>query len=227
MLISHTRKFIYMKTVKTAGTSVEVYLQDLCVPDEMKGKISERTNAIMTENGVVGARGADVQSQPFFNHMSAAQVKAKVGDEIWDEYRKLCVIRNPYDKVVSWFWMKLHPSLKAKIQTEGFEFFRSVFNNWLLVCPRLPDDKSVFMIKGQLVLDEFIRYESLIEDLGRVVSDMGFSEPAIELGRYKSAHRQFSEKSFRDYYSEDAAEVVSTTYATEFELFEYDVNSWR
>ena len=31
--ISHKHKFIFLKTTKTAGTSVEAYLQPLCVPE--------------------------------------------------------------------------------------------------------------------------------------------------------------------------------------------------
>ena len=32
MLVSHARKFIYTKTLKTAGTSVEVFLEPYCRP---------------------------------------------------------------------------------------------------------------------------------------------------------------------------------------------------
>jgi hypothetical protein len=34
MLVSHQRKFIYTKTVKTAGSSVESYFEPYCISPE-------------------------------------------------------------------------------------------------------------------------------------------------------------------------------------------------
>ncbi len=34
MLVSHSKKFIFLKTMKTAGTSVEIYLERYCVPSD-------------------------------------------------------------------------------------------------------------------------------------------------------------------------------------------------
>jgi len=33
MLVSHRKKFIYTKTAKTAGTSVESYFEPFCLPE--------------------------------------------------------------------------------------------------------------------------------------------------------------------------------------------------
>ena len=35
MILSHERKFIFLRTKKTAGTSIELALSDLCGPDDI------------------------------------------------------------------------------------------------------------------------------------------------------------------------------------------------
>ena len=35
MIISHKHQFIFIKTVKTAGTSIEVLLDSICGPDDV------------------------------------------------------------------------------------------------------------------------------------------------------------------------------------------------
>ena len=37
MLVSHSKKFIFLKTMKTAGASVEIYLERYCVPLDAYG----------------------------------------------------------------------------------------------------------------------------------------------------------------------------------------------
>ena len=53
MLISHRHRFIYTKTIKTAGTSVEIYFEEACIPP---GSDIERGHGIpetVTEAGVI------------------------------------------------------------------------------------------------------------------------------------------------------------------------------
>ena len=42
MIISHEYKFIFIKTVKTAGTSIYHYLAPLCGPDDILSPIEHR-----------------------------------------------------------------------------------------------------------------------------------------------------------------------------------------
>ena len=52
MLVSHARKFIYTKTLKTAGTSVEVFLEPYCRPP---GEVAEHhTGQSVTDYGNLG-----------------------------------------------------------------------------------------------------------------------------------------------------------------------------
>jgi hypothetical protein len=55
MLISHVCRFIFLKTLKTAGTSVEIYLEPYCVdPKSYSGEIHHRNRS-----GVSWVRAAE------------------------------------------------------------------------------------------------------------------------------------------------------------------------
>jgi hypothetical protein len=70
MLISHVRQFIYLKTRKTAGTSVEIYFEPYCVdPRHYHGEEHERKGAV-SDWGIVGAR-RQASLQTWYNHMPA------------------------------------------------------------------------------------------------------------------------------------------------------------
>ena len=58
MLISHTKEFIFIKTSKAASTSIEVYFEPLCLPNDGRG-IKNHRGVIISEEGIVGARSAD------------------------------------------------------------------------------------------------------------------------------------------------------------------------
>ena len=55
MLVSHLYKFIFIKSLKTAGTSTEVFLEQYCISDIEE---SHWRGAIATEEGIIGKRGA-------------------------------------------------------------------------------------------------------------------------------------------------------------------------
>ena len=83
MLVSHSKKFIYIKTIKTAGTSVEVAMQKYCLPP--KGEIPPGTvgrEAIETSYGIVGKRGECVEGYKWFNHMPASRIRDQLPAEI-------------------------------------------------------------------------------------------------------------------------------------------------
>lgn len=83
MIISHSRKFVFIKTRKTAGSSVQKVLWTFCDP-----KQDECT-------------GDDFPGDP---HVRAVIARGSLGEKIWCDYFTFSIERNPWDKVVSLFW---------------------------------------------------------------------------------------------------------------------------
>jgi hypothetical protein len=127
MLISHRFRFIYLKTMKTASTSVEVYFAPYCRNPEDRVAEKPTGEAAISQWGVVGHRGPLRGGETFYNHMPAQQILTLIGHQMWSEYFKFCVIRNPFGKVVSHFWFKLrleNPALHSQMQTADFSEVR-------------------------------------------------------------------------------------------------------
>src|SRR5438034_9985645 len=99
MLVSHRKQFIYTKTIKTGGTSVEAYFEPYCFPDREYEFLHARPQ-YASETGIVGFRGLKRPDDgiEWYNHMPAAEIKARLGEDVWNRYVKFCVVRDPFDK---------------------------------------------------------------------------------------------------------------------------------
>jgi hypothetical protein len=144
MLLSHVCKFIYLKTRKTAGTSVEIYFEPYCVdPKNYSGERHGRA-AEVSEWGIVGSRRMEAGS-PWYNHMPAEEIRNLTGRDVWDAYYKFCVIRNPFDKVVSYFWHEAGLELGEQFRAADFAAVRQSFAAWT-ERKSFPDDRFIYTI---------------------------------------------------------------------------------
>jgi hypothetical protein len=219
MLCSHVKKFIYLKTIKTAGTSVEIFFEKYCCPPQIYSE-SHATNEIITEDGIIGYRGGNPDGARFYNHMPAENVRELLGDDIWNSYYKFCVVRNPFDKVVSMFWMRLNEEDRNYLTNAPFEQVRLKFFEFASHSLNFPLDQNIFMINGKPIVDFFIKFESLTDDIRVVCNHLELDMPIEKLGNYKSDSRTRKEH-FSQYYDSGLADLVSNYYAWEIEKFNY------
>jgi hypothetical protein len=128
MLISHLYKFIYLKTVKTGGTSVEIYFEPYCVAPGTPAGDRHFREAESSQFGVIAPRGDPIPNDPILHpHMSASRIREITGEALWNEYYKFSVVRNPFDKVVSQFWIVLFPPVRELLKHADFSAVRKVF----------------------------------------------------------------------------------------------------
>jgi hypothetical protein len=222
ILLSHRYRFIYLKTAKTAGTSVEAYFEPLCVPDPETHVVEHLTEMRVSDAGVIGERSprACDSGVPFFNHMHAADVRDRVGEEIWSRYMKFANVRNPFDKVVSAFWMdhQYDPVLAA--EPVDFAVVKARFRDWVEETDgRGSFDRPIYTIDGAIVVDRLLRYETLARDVEAVRQALGAPELA-PMPRYKAGVRR-SPAPFADYYDARSRDLVAEVFAWELENLGY------
>ena len=179
MLISHQHRFIFLKTQKTAGTSLEIALsgflskQDVITPLSRKWPWPSEDEATRRELDLPGPsnclapihtyRPSDAWNlitkgklkKSFYNHMPAQEVKCKVTDQVWNEYIKISIERNPFDRAIStYYWrtrkQKARPCINEYVQKCNPEHL----TNW-----------NIYSINDNLITDIMLRYEELTNDL--------------------------------------------------------------
>jgi len=238
MLVSHRKKFIYTKTIKTAGTSVEAYFEPYCMP-EGEWKECHWRDQYVSETGVIGFRGKGRKNQTWFNHMPAVEIKAILGDRIWNDYYKFTVIRNPFDKLVSGFAMyeknkesysatrRLRNSVnrmlgKAKpIDSVSGANKVERFRSWIKAGGIIPD-RDKYMIDERVCVDFFIRFESLLEGIQTVSEHLEIPFDASRMPGFKTGIRKH-DFSVSDYYDAETESVVRDHYKWEIEKFGYQM----
>ena len=217
MLISHAFRFIYLKTRKTAGTSVELYFERYCIAPDTRFVERHAVSAVVSEWGIIGSRGST--DETWFNHMPGSRVRELLGEERWNSYFKFCVVRNPFDKVVSQFWFDLTPDSRRRLLVSDFQRVRKAFLAWTRQL-RFPTDQWVYTAADAPIVDQFIRFECLHEDMSAVCRRLEVPWRPEQLGRYKSEYRARHEP-FSVYYDTASLARVRTKYAWEIEYFGY------
>jgi len=187
MLISHEYQFIFIKTRKTAGTSIEMSLSrflgpwDVVTPISRDDELERMRMGIVPRNYLVPKHelnpeetldlaGVDrvlarvALDRQFYNHCSAREVRDFVGPRIWRTYTKFCFERNPWERVVSEyrFLQRSRPDQYSGVTFEQFV----MGGNYSLNAP-------LYLIDGEPVLDHYLRYENLNEDLQQICERIG------------------------------------------------------
>lgn len=234
MLVSHSHAFIYLKTRKTAGTLVEMALQPWCMPS-LDDPVEERTHAIVSGRGVVGQRMTPWEElrredRIWFNHIPAVQLRNLLGDRIWRRYRKIIVIRNPFDRMVSRFhWSTGFAA--AYIESAGqaepvaddrdFADVKQEFRDFVLG-NRWTDDIEIAHVDGAFCADLVIRYENLAADLGAVASELELEPARLRLPVTKDGSRHRRGRAVAEYFDRETIDRVMSRMAWVFDIFGYD-----
>jgi hypothetical protein len=229
MLISHRYKFIFVKTRKTAGTSIEIALSKYLGPGDVITHISPEDEALRTEQGFPGPRNFLVpfsrwrwqdwrrflrtRQRPFFyNHMPASLIKAWAGAAVWDSYFKFCVERNPWDKVISWYYWEHKESPRPGLDT----FIRAGRAQDLAAT----GGSSLYTIDGKVAVDRIYQYE----DLPAAMQDLALRTGLPEVPQLPHAKSRFREdrRPYREVYGEEERELIARIFAGEIAALGYE-----
>jgi hypothetical protein len=210
MLISRKKRFLFVHIQKTAGVSLERVLKEK-IPDTKR---------------FLG------------RHDHASWGREFLGPD-WDEYYKFAFVRNPWDRMVSWYSMIRESARKERwyqrvLKMGQYNHFwkyvtenSNTFEEFLYNCTGFIDDfdgrKSIMYDqldyltdeKGKVIVDFIGRNENLAQDAAVVFQKLGLEGVRIPYAN-KSTHDHYS-----IYYTEETRDLVEKRHARDIEFFGY------
>ena len=245
MIIAHSHRFIFIKTKKTAGTSIEVYLsplledEDVVTPVGMEEATADhrprnyrgRRNTLGEAFGLIGAPtqwkrvdgggalrsvGHMLKGKAFYNHISAYRAKGRVGPETWNSYFTFAVERNPWDKAISQYYWKAR-------RRPGYTFDAFVKEG----DPGVNHPRYCHPITGEIMVDRIIYYHRLNQELGELFAELGIPYWGSLDVHAKSTTRR-ERKPYQELFLGELApyrKAIETLCAREIELHGWDFDS--
>lgn len=243
MIISHKHKFIFIKTRKIAGTSLEIALSPYLGPDDIITRLGANEEALRKQSSGLTARN---HRKPFYSytpldylrvayrmlkfrryaglddflrralpadyleHMPAYAVRDKIGHEIWDNYHKFSIERNPYDFAVS-LYCYLYPERELSFHEFVHQGQAYSLNNY-----------DRYTINGMVAVDTLLDYEQLYDQLPGLLESLQLPR---EIGdtfgttRAKGNHR--GRDGYRAFYDTPTRRTIDIQFARERELMGY------
>lgn len=145
-----------------------------------------------------------------FNHSPARQVRAWVGEHVWNRYYKFCFERNPWDRVISLYCWRF--GSKPTVTLSEFIDSDLLFN-------LKKRGIRLYTIHGEIAVDKVCLYESLTEELEHLQVRLGFPE-RLCLPRAKSGFRK-DRRSYREILNEAQRTRIEALFREEISLFGY------
>ncbi len=212
MILSRRNRFVFVKTIKTASTSIELFLSRFAGPDDVITYLPPPDEAIRRETGGRGPQNCYNPSwkrnllrlsgksrhdaaHSIHHNISAAELRSRFPNE-WETFLTFTIVRNPFDRAISKFFND-HKGEAIVRRQQSRHHTDAQINAYICALPDTDLTNWHLYADGDgILVKDVIRYESLADDLGKVLHKMGL-EAAIELPRAKGSwrldHRHYSE----------------------------------
>jgi hypothetical protein len=208
MFISHNFRVIFVHIQKNAGNSIH--------------KVFRRNGGHLVTEITVGAAAKHKK------HRFATDIRDSIEQDVFDEYLKFCVVRNPFDRMVSW-WSTLSRGTGAQnkvmrlVQEEAptFDaFLRLPRDHESGLCERFYVNQYDYISseEGTVLVDEVLRFETLSSDFAKLCKRLGLVDDLLE-----HLNPSIREKiHYRDYYDEATQNLIRRRFARDCEMFGYE-----
>jgi hypothetical protein len=200
MIVSHQHKFIFVKTKKTAGSTLEKLVFPFLGPkDVCTGSPRDDTPRINTSS-------TD-------GHASWSKIQASYPNE-FSEYYKFTIERNPWDKVVSsYYW---HQEIKpARFANMGFE-------EYVMTCDLLPIDWLNYTdTVGLQRVHKVFKYEEMWDMYGFLNEKFRLAIPKKMVVATKLKGNIRKERDYRKIHTTNTIERVANLFEKEIKLLGY------
>lgn len=219
MILSYKHNFIFIKTNKTASTSIEVALSKFCGQRDIITPINDEDEVVRKKPGFRKPRNyTDADGNIlFYNHISAKRVRdiiksdTVINPKVWSKFYKFCFERNPWDRAISLYYWRYQedprPSLSEFIASDELAEFAE-------------KSTKLYMQGDNVLVDRICRYENLEEELEIVRNQVGIPEKIV-LPQCKTNARK-DKRHYRELLSDADRDRIAELFAKGIELMGYE-----
>lgn len=204
MLISHSKKFIFVHIYKTAGTSISAFLNKYGF-----SKYSLR-NKIEAKLGIYPA----IYSEDFNKHAGVCEIKKELPSQIFNEYLKFCVIRNSWDWQVSLYHyiLKDHNNQHHEIVKQLGSFDKYI--EWRVNEELILQNEYIRDSKGNILVNEVYSFDRLDMELKSLAYKL-----KLKVVKEIPVLNKSERKSYRYYYTEKTKTLIQRAYQEDITAF--------
>jgi len=178
-------------------------------------------------------------------HANARQIRAYLGEKLWNEYYKFAFVRNPWDQAVSMYFHLRKPLYQKKRILEKYGsavlnpinachvaceksftgYCEEIFKNHQIqqeasqanwpVSHYAPFHDWISDEEGNILVDYVGRFEEISENMKEVLSVLG-KGGELMVNKNKSRHRHYSY-----YYNQETIELIRSHYVKDINSFGY------
>jgi hypothetical protein len=205
MIISHKHRYIFVAIPKTGTHAVRQALRAHLGEDDLEQV------GLFVDKRFPFPEFADIRH----GHISTRQIRPVLGDAVFDGYTKFAVVRNPFDRFVSYCAFMSRDT--TVFETHPLDYMKWVVREQKPVAHLLyqPQHAMVTDAQGRLELDIVGRTETMQASYDAICARLGIPTTALERVN-ASRHRPWQE-----YYDRELVGLVSQLYARDLELFDY------
>ncbi len=204
MIINHKYKFIFFKSKKVGGTSMEIALSKFTSDSDIVTRIMKEEEEASRDNLGINNKNADglvnhSTAADLLKFLEASQYKDK---DIFNSYFKFTIIREPVDLFISRYFFQKKTSINNPVPDN--------INDWVKM---LKDRRSygknnvseenwrIYSLNNKLITDDYITYSKdsgpgskMYEDCSRISERLNFPENLADLYYNIRAKSQFRPK---------------------------------
>ena len=204
-ILSHRHRLIFIALPKVASHSIRFALRPHLADDD-----EEQVSLFVRKR--IARPGFATQEH---GHQLAREVRAALGVETWQSYVSFAVIRNPWDRFVSYVaFMMRHSGAFDRDPQAAMRRVLAHPQNQSAVHYR-PQSDFVTDEAGRIIVSALCRAERLQQDFAEVCTRVGLPLPVLEQ-RNASVHRPYAE-----YYDDELREAVAALYREDIARFDY------
>ncbi len=221
MIISHKKKFVFIRTGKTASSSMEVYLSQFCSRKDtittLGAFAEDDEDEFKKKHGLPGAQNYILKKKSFgiknflnFNFINNVNVnshdpidkvlKSEIGNKIKD-YFFFCLIRNPFDWIVRSFWWDLYLKKKKNlnwINNANKNQLIKIFKNFLDETSYEYFNRQKNIVTNNNINIKIYKYEDFDENIKIIKKKLSLNKEKISIKDIRFKKLKIKRKIFID-----------------------------